>query len=171
MDFESWRSLNFLVPRYFSELLNSGFVKAQRGESGWLGASGYVVLRRDETWIRVVRHMGEAFVEMAFAGPPRESDWFDITEVLTAIGVQFDTVPGVAPIPHRMKEKAAALIAHMDEIERAVRDSRARLLSRLTEIREEGVRQGVESVNGPSGAQSKTSDPRPQGRRSSSSGP
>jgi hypothetical protein len=171
MDFETWRSLNFLVPRYFGELLNSGFVKAERGESGWLGGSGFVVLRRDETWIRVVRHMGEAFVEMAFAGPPQESDWFDLVEVLMAVGVEFDTAPGLAAIPHRMKEKAAALIAHLDEIERAVGDNRARLLSRLREIREEGIRQGVAAVNA-SGAQSKISDPRPhQVRRSSSSGP
>lgn len=132
-----WRSLRSAVRQHLDFLGESGYVQVRAERGGVFDHAGCIVFRREDVTVMAARHMGEDFIELAFVEAPDRLDWFDLSDVVSAVGS--GARPGDAPIVHTLAAKAPILKALLPTIEAAARADRDGLVLRVAAARNRSV--------------------------------
>lgn len=139
MKLGNWLSLRARVRRCLGTLLRAGFTEVRSDGAGWFAGSGYLVLRGPNMWVRIANHVGEDFVDVAFEEPVGESCWFDLVEVMDALGAAPANRFPEPLIPHTLPAKSAALLRVLPQLEMRLTNSRPSFLAEVAQARRKGV--------------------------------
>lgn len=114
----TWRFLRSDAKQHFAFLYAREYVVVRTEGGGLLSSSGCVVFHRDGIWVMASRHMDEDFIDLSFLESAEPLDWFDMADVVAALGI--DIYAGGAPIAHAFQVKAPVLERFLPLVEEAL---------------------------------------------------